>query len=293
MCPSVSPDLDIRWGESLAVPCEPPPGCVMAQIWPDSKRGFTLTRTLGGFSLRFNERCDFCISADLSSVQVHPDPRINSGIVSLLLSGTVMAFLFTLRGEAILHASTVEAGGRALAFLGSSNMGKSTLAALLCCGRARLISDDLLRLRAEGDTFLCYRGTPEIRLRPEAAVLADLFPVGASRRSADGRLTVRLDHESAFMAPLHAIVIPRPSPTNRTVRVDPVPPLKALFLLNAYARVCGWKVEEPLRRQFQTFARLVKRLTVYEAEVPWGPPFAPELSESLLKFVGMAKSKPG
>ena len=53
-----------------------------------------------------------------------------------------------------------------------------------------------------------------------------------------------------------------------------------------YPRVSGWQVSEPIRRQFQAFARVARSVPVFEAEIPWGPPFAPELPTALLRGVG-------
>ena len=64
----------------------------------------------------------------------------------MLVGGTLLAFVLTMRGEAVLHASAVQVGDAALAFVGASGMGKSTMATLLCADGARLVTDDVLRL---------------------------------------------------------------------------------------------------------------------------------------------------
>lgn len=58
------------------------------------------------------------------------------------LYGIPLAALFHYRGFLVLHASVVEASGRALVFAGDPNDGKSTTAAAFVSGGAKFIADD-------------------------------------------------------------------------------------------------------------------------------------------------------
>ncbi|MEO0362515.1 MAG: serine kinase [Pseudomonadota bacterium] len=69
------------------------------------------------------------------------------------------------RGE-LLHASAVEAAGRALLILGPSGAGKSALAIELIALGARLVADDLVALSAEGGRLIA--AAPEAA--PEGAL---------------------------------------------------------------------------------------------------------------------------
>lgn len=59
-----------------------------------------------------------------------------------------------------------EVGGRAVAFIGSSGIGKTTLKALCCAAGARLVTDDVLRVEPRDGEGWCFHGTCTLRLRP-------------------------------------------------------------------------------------------------------------------------------
>ncbi len=85
------------------------------------------------------------------------------------LLGHVLSYALTKQGHEPLHATAVEIDGRAVAFLGESGMGKSTLAAALLETGAKLVTDDLLRLEPRGAAYAAFPGPPRIKLLPPIA----------------------------------------------------------------------------------------------------------------------------
>ena len=86
---------------------------------------------------------------------------------------------------------------------------------------------------------------------------------------------------------LVAIVIPRPAPGQRALWVERLSPAQALLALLRSPRVTGLQDEELRRQQFDGLARVARVVPVFEARVPWGPPFAPELAAALCEAVGL------
>ncbi|MDQ7993990.1 MAG: hypothetical protein AAGC63_16635, partial [Propionicimonas sp.] len=76
--------------------------------------------------------CDFEIDSSLSEVMVCPFEDMQPGLDRVLATGTLLSIVLQLRGDCVLHASAVERDGRALAFVGQSGRGKSTMATLMC-----------------------------------------------------------------------------------------------------------------------------------------------------------------
>ena len=142
-----SPDLEILREPSTSIPDESPPGTPVADFEIHSRQWYVATAGDDGFIIRFPGIADFLIDAELSTIRCRPDPKTEEGLLPLLSSGTVLSFLLSLRGECVLHASAVEEGGRAIAVAGVSGAGKSTCAALLCASGARLVTDDVLRVK--------------------------------------------------------------------------------------------------------------------------------------------------
>ena len=275
-----APDLDVRWGESKTVPFEAPPGRVLAAVALASGPGSSHAEQDDACVLRYHGVCDFRFVPGGRSLSVHRDPATDPEVVSALLSGSVIAFILSLQGHCVLHASAVDLGGVALSFVGGSGVGKSTLAAAMCAGGAAPFADDVLRLDAAADGTLCYAGTSEIRLRAGGEALAARVP-GTHVRGIDGRTVLKPPASPSRRLPVRAFVLPRPSRKTAVVRARRLRPRDALLALIRYPRVQGWQVDEPLRRQFDALATVARVTPVYEMEVPWGPPFDEGLASAI------------
>lgn len=275
--PARAPDLTILRGEDL--PADYPPR--LGEVWAAADFGngvsVRLAKTDTGWSLLYPNTAEVRFTSDLRSATIHGAPG-KADILPLLLGSSVPTWWLNLRGEPVLHASAVAMGDRAVAFMGASGMGKSTLATLLCAHGARLITDDALRLVREGDDFRCHYGPGELRLRPAAAALAGQFAPEQADFSADGRTTLRLPSPTQKLLRLAAIFIPQPSREVKELRIERLSLVQASFHLNGFTRVIGWQVEGPLRRQFEWFGELARCVPVAKLTVPWGPPFAPGLA---------------
>jgi hypothetical protein len=159
---SDSPPYDLRfeWGTPTSLENDRATGAVISGVERPDGRGYSLTETeSGGYLLSFSSIGDFWIAPDVQLVRIHTHAEVDPELIALFLVGNVIASVLTAAGEPVLHASAVQTGDSALAFVGASGMGKSTLAAVLCANGARLITDDLLRLLPDGSDFRCFAGT--------------------------------------------------------------------------------------------------------------------------------------
>lgn len=275
-------DLDVTLVERWPVPGEPPAGDVVAAFSFGPDFGYTHTADGLGYTLRYHSVADFRVDRQLRAIRVHLAPEQSADYAALLLMGNVIATVLMLSGECVLHASAVEIGGRAVAFVGHSGMGKSTLAALCCAAGARLVTDDLLRVSPEEPGAFCHRGTAAIRLRPSAvANLADL-PEANLQPAVDDRSIVEARPADERRPRLSVIVIPQLARAGSEIEICRLSPANAVYQLAAYPRVVGWRSPEIITQQFHLLGRLVKQVPICKAVVPWGPPFAPDLAASLL-----------
>ena len=161
-------DVDVRWGEDIDDIGAPPSGQPIASLVHDNVAWYSASASDSGYVLRFKNCGEFFISADLRDLEVRKHPLGEVELLPILLAGTVTAFLLALRGETVLHASAVAIDGAAVAFVGQSGRGKSTIAALLCVAGAELVTDDVLTVDP-GPPVMCAGGASELRLRQVAA----------------------------------------------------------------------------------------------------------------------------
>ncbi|PXY32792.1 hypothetical protein BAY60_07210 [Prauserella muralis] len=284
--PQGVPDLVLRHGEGRPVPGGRPPGRLLAELTGSDGVVFYSLGTDGQrTTLRYPALCEFTGDAGLAEVTARLHPGTDPGLLPVLAAGTLLAVRLMLRHHLVLHASAVQRDGRALAFVGASGMGKSTLAAALCGHGCGLVADDVLRVDRAGGELRVYPGSTESRLRTSARGLAETAPPSAVRPTADGRLALRPRVHADGPLPLAACVVPRPSRDAREVSVVRLPPSKAFLRLTQFPRVLGWRDPASMDRSFQALADLVERVPVFDATIPWGPPFRDDVLTDLLTTV--------
>ena len=91
----------------------------------------------------------------------------DSRSVEANLLNIVLGTALTLQGEEPLHSTAVDLGGFAVAFLGPSGIGKTTLAAYLVQQGATLLTDDVLRLVFDGGRALALPGPYRMKVLPD------------------------------------------------------------------------------------------------------------------------------
>lgn len=286
------PDLDVRLGEPHTVSRETVQtnGRLLAEYKMADGRGYRHFEEEDGFRLVFDGICEFFLDRDLRHVRAHLDLDADPELAGILVGGNLTALRLALAGERVLHASAIDVDGQALAFMGASGMGKSTLAALGCAAGAGLITDDLLRLREDEDGFSCYPGSREMRLRAGSQSLAETLAEGSPGRSVDKRFLAEGRVEPTAFPRLRAIVVPKPSREIERLKVVRTPKPQSLYYLLSYPRVSGWRMDGPLGNQFQALAGVARAVPVFEAEVPWGPPFEVAVAEALWQATGITRS---
>jgi hypothetical protein len=279
-------DLTLTLAPDAPVPDEPPPGSPLADLERDGRRVYSFRRDGDRVVLRYPHLCEFVGDRTLSTITVALDPGADRRILGVIAGGNLLAVHLMLRREFVLHASAVRHDGRAVAFVGVSGMGKSTLAAAYCAAGAALVTDDVMRIEFGPDGAVrVHPGATETRLRPSARELADSSPPETVRETADGRLAVRSRHLVPDALPLAACVVPRSDPEVRTLSVRRLGPMAALRWLILFPKIVGWCEPESLDHNFQSLGVLAERLPMFEVAVPWGLPFEPEMLAELMDGV--------
>jgi hypothetical protein len=198
-------------------------------------------------------------------------------------------FFFTLLklGMEPLHATTVAINEGAVAFIGDSGYGKSTLGAAFCLRGHRILTDDLLTVKEEGHGFYGYPGRSRIRLLPETAKVLlegrvnDMSPDPYSRK-----LAIPLDEPqtAAEALPLTAIYVVRPGRVASTAKRVTIRALRQRrAFLCMIANTCNPIAREPerLARLFHLSTRLCARLPVKSLSYPRELSRLPEVVDAI------------
>ena len=105
------------------------------------------------------------------SITIFRASAAKDDLVRTYLLGPALGVLLHLRQMLVLHSSSVEIGGKAVAFAGKSGSGKSTIAFALSQRGHRILSDDLLVLKRGHDRWTALSGPCVPKLWPKAARL--------------------------------------------------------------------------------------------------------------------------
>jgi len=132
--------------------------------FPDGTVWTSFYRIGNYYLLRFPDLADFTVSASGQDVSAYPMPGISQQTIEHLYLNQVLPLALSRQFKLVLHASAVEIGNFAVAFLGVSGRGKSTLAASFSTSGCRFLTDDGLQLEKGAGGYLIQPSHPSIRL---------------------------------------------------------------------------------------------------------------------------------
>jgi hypothetical protein len=147
--------------------------------FPDGTLWTEFHRADGDYLLRFPHLADFLVSVDACAVTCIPVPEVPEGTARHLYLNQVLPLVLSKLGKLVFHASAVEIGAGAVAFVGESGRGKSTLAASFAVSGCRFLTDDGLVVEPSGEGFEVLPSHPSIRLWDDSE--AALIPPAARR----------------------------------------------------------------------------------------------------------------
>jgi len=142
----------LRWPDAARLVCDErqPDGTPIYQIEAHPDAGYLLSGPEYGAHR---------LSADGRSLWCDPEGLPDADWQRLLIA-QVLPFAALLQGLEVFHASSVVWRGQAVAFLGYSSAGKTSLALELCRRGAGFLVDDVLALERREGRLLAHPGTP-------------------------------------------------------------------------------------------------------------------------------------
>ena len=134
-------------------------------------------RSGDGYLLRFPDLADFEVSANGTEVIAHPALDTDEATIEHLYINQLVPLAMSRQGQPTFHASVVTVPDGAVAFLGRSGMGKSTLAASFALNNGSFLTDDGLLIDETADGCVAMPSHASLRLwhdSVEALVVDDI-----------------------------------------------------------------------------------------------------------------------
>jgi len=136
--------------------------------FPDGRRWVAFARDRAGYILRFPGLADFDVRPAELTIECYPHSSAPAHTVRHLLLDQVLPLIVGTPDSIALHGSVVATPAGAIAFLGQSGLGKSTLAAMLGHRGCQVLSDDCCLLVRGARGFSVVPSYPGVRLNPDS-----------------------------------------------------------------------------------------------------------------------------
>jgi hypothetical protein len=238
------------------------------------------------------------ISRDGGSIACRPFPSADSESFYVYLLAQALSFALVKGGFEPLHATAVSMGDQAVAFVGDCGFGKSTLAAAFLQMGHRLITDDLLLLRATKKRILAYPGPARIKLFPEiASRFLRATARGVPMNPNTQKLVIPLSDNQVCADPLPLTAIYGLSPRNQVAGgetcIAPISQREAFVMLLGSTFnyvICN---SERLRRQFEATEAIVNMVMVKRLSYPRSLERLPMVGEAILSDFRAARPEKG
>ena len=280
---------------------EQAPRAVVDRRWREARPRTLLERRLGDGRVGLSVQCDDDVGFRVWAPRhgcylVAPDGRRVVGAPPAgpawrwerLVLAQVLPLAAVLRGKDVFHASAVALAGRAVAFLGRSGAGKTTLASRIVARGAQLVTDDVLAIEVAGATVRVHRGGAVARIDPR-----ELRTLPPRERRILGPVRVRGEEKCHLTPALAAARLPlaltyhlvRPTRGRevRIVRVRPYDP--ALLLGNAFLSYLT--AADRLRRHFEACAAIARSTPLYQVRAGAGATSA-DVADAVLRHAERA-----
>lgn len=226
--------------------------------------------------LHFPALADFLVSASGKEIRCFPDTETPMETIRHLFLDQVVPRVLSQQGRLVLHASAVAAPEGAIAFLGESGQGKSTLCASFCESGYPLLADDCLLTTEVRGRFFGVPSYPGLRLWPDvaAALLGqeapDLAPVAhytEKKRLGPSSGPLPFCTESVPLARLYLLASSDEATLPPSITLVPLSRREAFLELVRHTYRLDITDREHLRKDFERLSRLTaaplfRRLTI-------------------------------
>lgn len=221
--------------------------------------------------LRFPGLADFMVSPDGLEVEQYAAPGTDDSTLEHLLLNQVFPLAQSLHGELVFHGSAVSLNGGAVAFLGHSGHGKSTLAASFASAGQAFLTDDGLKLEKRADGYWVEPSHPSIRLWSDSreALIHDGAVLSPP---------VQYTHKSRVLSDEQLSACREPLPLRQVyflgegeaagVVIEPMSPREALMGLVNHSFMLDTSTAQVMARHFDGLSQMVSLPIFFRLDYP-------------------------
>lgn len=240
---------------------------------PGGRTAFSCFKGEGGYRLRFSDGTDFEITADASSIEARADEGVPRESIRQKLLAQVLPRALSQRGHPVLHASAVATPWGAVALLGPTGAGKSTLAASFANPDDSWVADDCLVVDEAPEGLRAVPTLRGLRLRPDsAAALVASEGLAALPREIGGKVWLPKPADTENLRPrVHRlkasfVLHPREDSSSVSATVERLSPAEAVMSFVEHSFQLDITDSSVQKRRLETFSRFADQLPTYRLE---------------------------
>ena len=258
--------------------------------YPDGEIWLSIGQLASGYLLRFPTIADFRITAESKKIFCYAALNSAPETIRHLFLDLVIPLLFNQLGRVVLHAGAVLLPQGAIAFMGATGWGKSTLTASFVAQGLPLLTDDCLLLSEHGENIFGVPSYPSLRLWSDN--LSGLFEqtptlAEVSHGSEKKRVIFNNSNLAFHTAPtiLRRIYVlnstEEAAPLQKTL-IAPISPQLAFIELVKHTFQIGLSDRERLKKEFDFLNRIASLNLVYSIRYPRELSFLPSVRKAIL-----------
>jgi hypothetical protein len=214
-------------------------------------------------------------------------------LLSYLL-GQVLSYCLLARGIEPLHATAIVVGDHAIAFLGDSGFGKSTLAATFLQKGYPLLTDDVLALEFRSDNVWAKPGIARMKLNPDSADAVFCGRRSISMNSFTSKMIFPLNdlQHGSRTVPLKALYLLPYKPSKSRIVIRRLAGRSSFLPIVQNSFNNTVLHPERLKQQFAFASRLASLIPIYRLSYPRRLDMLPAIVDAVLTHLSQ-ESKSG
>lgn len=255
------------------------------------------------YLLRFPELADFIVCTYEKQLRCYPEPGTPLETIRHLLLDQVIPVVLATLGKLVLHASAVVTPEGAIAFMGISGWGKSSLTASFTQQGFPLLTDDCLVLEEKGEEIFGIPSYPGLRLWDDVVCalfeheqgLSDVAHYTDKKRlglNSSTNSQLRFCTDSVPLRRIYVLAPPDSGGDTKGINITPISSQQVFIELVSYAYKLDITDRERLREEFDCLGRVAALPLFYRLAFPRDFSLLTEVRESILKNLSERSTAP-
>lgn len=252
-------------------------------VSPDGTCICEFYRAGNAFLLRFPDDADFRIDPAANTVEARPAPEFDTGAITKLFDNAIVPLLGNHAGGLFLHGSAVRTAAGAVAFLGHSRSGKTTLAGSFAKSGWPFMTEDVVDLELNQGDYMLRPKPSRLRLFKDSAehLLGREveFAQESGKQSVEAGEALPFEKTANKLVAIFVLGDDHAAP----ISVAPEPSSAALPLLLPHAFILDVEDRTRLKSHFGRLADLAGTVPVFRLDYPREYSALPEVHRAIMK----------